>query len=318
MVPPLKKDEFLRRAREVHWNKYEYVLDDFKKVNDIIGVICPIHGRFPQQAKSHIRKTNPAGCRKCADMLSSESQKMKIDEYKARCEIRYGIGKYEYLFNVLPLLKDHIQIRCIVHNNIFSQAANSHMLGMLGCEECAFVNYGGRLSQEETIERFIQQHGNTYDYSLVKYIRGTDPVEIICRKHGIFTQRPSEHMRGSGCSKCATVKGVKRICDLLDLAGIKYIREHTYPDCKHVKLLKFDFYLPDYNVLIEFDGEQHYKVVPLYGGEDGYKIRVLRDEIKNEYCKSHNIPLLRIRFDADIFTCLFNFIGELDDSNIEA
>lgn len=77
--------------------------------------------------------------------------------------------------------------------------------------------------------------------------------------------------------------------------------------------LPFDFYLPDYNCCIEYDGEQHIRATTLYGGEEGLKKVKLRDSIKNKYCKDNNIPLLRIshKENENINIIIDNFIDKL-------
>lgn len=72
-----------------------------------------------------------------------------------------------------------------------------------------------------------------------------------------------------------------------------FIHQHKFEDCKDKKCLPFDFYLPDFNLCIEFDGEQHYK--PKFG-MDNFIQTQKHDKIKNEYCESHNIELLRVPY----------------------
>jgi very-short-patch-repair endonuclease len=76
----------------------------------------------------------------------------------------------------------------------------------------------------------------------------------------------------------------------------KYFTQFSFDDCVFIKKLKFDFYLPKYNLLIEYDGLQHFQPVDYYGGESGYKMNKLRDEIKNKYCKKTKINFLRIPY----------------------
>ena len=64
----------------------------------------------------------------------------------------------------------------------------------------------------------------------------------------------------------------------------------------HVKRLRFDFYLPEYNTCIEYDGRQHFTPVEVFGGEEGYFKTKKRDGIKNKYCKDNNIGSLRIPY----------------------
>ena len=65
--------------------------------------------------------------------------------------------------------------------------------------------------------------------------------------------------------------------------------------------LPFDFYLPEYNVLIEYDGKQHFEPVNFYGCPDesaikNYNDLKINDKIKNDYCENHNITLIRISY----------------------
>ena len=64
----------------------------------------------------------------------------------------------------------------------------------------------------------------------------------------------------------------------------------------NVSRLSFDAFLPKYNVAIEYDGEQHFKPTEFFGGEEGLRRTIERDEIKNRYCKDNNIILYRISY----------------------
>jgi hypothetical protein len=61
-------------------------------------------------------------------------------------------------------------------------------------------------------------------------------------------------------------------------------------------VLKFDFYLPDYNYCVEYDGELHYQVSRYCGGFDKFVDGIIRDTVKNEYCKKNNVKLIRIPY----------------------
>lgn len=82
---------------------------------------------------------------------------------------------------------------------------------------------------------------------------------------------------------------------------IVFIKQKTFKDCKNINLLRFDYFIPDINLLIEVDGEQHFKPV-CFGGitkeraELNFRKSQERDKIKDGYCKEHNIKLLRIPY----------------------
>lgn len=80
---------------------------------------------------------------------------------------------------------------------------------------------------------------------------------------------------------------------------IKYIKEKIFNDCINPKAnykLRFDFYLPDYNTCIEYDGKQHFKPVEQWDKNDSLEDRQYRDNIKTRYCFEHNIKLIRIPY----------------------
>lgn len=61
-------------------------------------------------------------------------------------------------------------------------------------------------------------------------------------------------------------------------------------------LLPFDFYLPKYNILTEYDGIQHFKFIAHFGGKQRFKEQKFNDNLKNEYCIENNIKLYRISY----------------------
>ena len=102
------------------------------------------------------------------------------------------------------------------------------------------------------------------------------------------------HLKGHGCPKCNRSKGELKISKLLDKLKINYIEQYSFNNCKNIYKLKFDFYLPNKNTCIEYDGIQHFKPIEIFGGEKKFCNTKKRDKIKTEYCKSNKIKLLRI------------------------
>jgi very-short-patch-repair endonuclease len=126
---------------------------------------------------------------------------------------------------------------------------------------------------------------------------------MICPEHGEMDITPREHLIGVGCIKCKEAKesnGEKEVRLLLRKSRIKFEPQHRFDDCRHINPLPFDFYIPKYNLCIEYDGRQHYEPIPYFGGEEAFEKNQLRDKIKNNYCKDNNIPLIRIRYDENV------------------
>ena len=96
-------------------------------------------------------------------------------------------------------------------------------------------------------------------------------------------------------------KGERAIQDLLNKNKIKYIDQYIFKDCCDKKPLPFDFYLPDHNIIIEFDGEHHYFPVNFNGITDehaklSYEQTKKHDKIKNYYCEDNGIDIIRIPY----------------------
>lgn len=135
-----------------------------------------------------------------------------------------------------------------------------------------------------------------------------------CDCGNIHYVRTSSLINGSvqscGCKHSErNSKGELKISEILENNKINFIREKTFEDCQDRASLPFDFYINN-QYLIEFDGIQHFLSVDHFGGEDKFKIQQEHDEIKNEYCKEHNIPLIRIPYTHLDYLCLEDLLLE--------
>lgn len=110
----------------------------------------------------------------------------------------------------------------------------------------------------------------------------------------IVSDLTTGHTNSCGCAFISG--GEKYIETILDEFKINYIPQKRFKDCKRIKPLPFDFYLPDKNTCIEYDGRQHEIPIEHFGGEKSFKDRQENDRIKNEYCRKNNITLIRIPY----------------------
>lgn len=95
---------------------------------------------------------------------------------------------------------------------------------------------------------------------------------------------------------CLKSQGEEKIIKLLQEMNINYEYQKKFETCKLKKCLSFDFYLPDYNILIEYDGKQHFEPVEYLGGQKRFEEQQQRDNFKNNWCKENNILLIRIPY----------------------
>ena len=278
--------EFNKEANKIHSNKYDYKFVHYKNSQDKIKIICPEHGVFIQQMNAHLKGQ---GCSKC-----SHKHKYTTKEFIKKAKKIHG-NKYDYKLVCYKNSDTKIKIICPEHDT-FIQKANNHINGQ-GCPKCANnILY----SKKEFIDKSNKMHDNKYDYSLVDYINNKTKIKIICPEHGVFIQKPYAHLQNRGCSVCNESKGEKATAKYLNDKNIQYIREYKFNDCKDKNLLPFDFYIPSSNILIEYDGEQHYKPIEHFGGIKAFNKLKYRDNIKTKYCENNNIKLIRIKYNQNV------------------
>lgn len=118
---------------------------------------------------------------------------------------------------------------------------------------------------------------------------------FICQKgHEYYTSIFCRTTLGHGCETCSTSHGEERIKKYLDLYKIVYVHQKRFPDCKYKNTLRFDFYLPEQNLAIEYQGELHVMPVEFFGGIEKYEDQKARDEVKRKYCQNKGINFLEI------------------------
>jgi ssDNA-binding Zn-finger/Zn-ribbon topoisomerase 1 len=286
-------EDFLKQAKQVHGNKYNYCKEYFTKISAKTKIHCSIHGDFEQMADAHIRQAS--GCPECGFINQVEKRKMSSEDFilksKAVHGNKYNYSKVDYKNNRKPII-----VICLDHGEFYPAPGN--FLSGSGCPKCSIIEQheNQKKSVDDFINDSIKVHGDKYDYSRVKYNGGKVFVEIICKKHGVFRQTPNNHQRGNGCPSCNSSKGENRIKMILNNLGIDYFTQYTFDGLVDKRKLKCDFYLPNNNLVIEYNGRQHYEEVKSWGGESGLNEVRRRDELKRIFFKSNQIRLLEIHF----------------------
>ncbi len=196
------KEEFIKEAREVHGDKYNYDKVEYNGAHTKICIICHKHGEFWQGANNHLRGQ---GCPKCKGDKTRERQTLpKEDFIKKSNELhkdKYDYSKVDYVN-----CKTKVCIICPEHGE-FWQRPNDHNQGK-GCPICGGT---GRLTKDFFIKKSNELHKDKYDYSKVNYVNNRTKVCIICPKHGEFWQKPNAHLNGCGCPKCHADKTRERL-----------------------------------------------------------------------------------------------------------
>ncbi len=184
--------------------------------------------------------------------------------------------------------------------NSIDNVVNNHHY----CKYCSYERMMyERITPKDRLVELCKSKNASYSG---QYTRNHETVvQYQCDKHlsnGI-QEMELTHFKESAvpCHYCGISSGELRIMEYLNSNNLNYKKEKSFADCvsNGGRKLRFDFYLPEYNIAIEYDGRQHFEPVTFWNGQDANKkFRECKenDAIKNEFCSKNNITLIRIPY----------------------
>ena len=200
------QEEFVLKVQVIHNNRYDYSLVKYTSDADSIDIICNTHGVFSQIASSHVQGS---GCPRCAIEKTHSEATYTTAEFIEKASVKHS-NYYTYPETNYVKGTVKVVITCPVHGT-FQQTPVAHLTGQ-GCKVCVTAERG--LKTRNSTANFIEQagkvHGNKYCYANTSYVLSVEKVTITCPIHGDFTQTPTNHLYGYGCSRCGVVKSNKR------------------------------------------------------------------------------------------------------------
>lgn len=173
------------------------------------------------------------------------------------------------------------------------------LLSGRGCSKCQGIN----LTKEEALKdaKNILKSKKNVELIDIEKRKKEWWYKLRCTKHNIeYWQNKSNCKIYNSCPKCNSSKGEDEVREYLKSKNIDFIEQYKFKDCKNINPLPFDFYIPSLNIAIEYDGKQHFEVVPFSKDEnkniENFKRCQQNDKIKTQYCKDNNIKLVRIPY----------------------
>ena len=288
----LTTEQFILKARKIHNDKYDY--SSVKYVNNYtkVNIICPIHGSFLVKPSNHLCG---CGCKECMH----EKQKLTKEQFILRARQIHG-WKYDYSKVNYIDSQTKIHIICPEHGE-FWQKPNGHLNGQ-GCPICGTIKIKEKLafSKDDVLKKFIETNGNKYNYSKFEYNGYDVKSEIICPEHGSFLQTPRSHMRGVGCPYCANkhLIGESKLKELLEnnFKKVLYQVKSSTIGFEWLGRQSLDFYVPEINTAIEYQGEQHFIPIKHWGNEKKFNYTRSLDIEKYHKAKNNGVKLLYFKY----------------------
>ena len=206
--------------------------------------------------------------------------------------INNSLGTDYLLQDNAQSVADYVTLLHTKCGNTYKVKLNNALSGY-GCPAC----YG---NEKKTTEQYIQEcKDKEYDIPIEDYVNNRTRIKHKCSKGHIYYQTPYAHSRlNHGCPICKESHGEKFIRNYLDKHNIKYVPQKRFKDLKDKTYLSYDFYLPDYNMLIEYQGIQHYESINIKGSGkySNLKKQQYHDNLKREYAKDNGYKLLELKY----------------------
>lgn len=266
-------DAFIKKAREIHGDKYDYSQSTYVNGITKLKIVCPIHGVFEQTPSKHL---SGQGCPKCGHNSFMTTETL-IEEARKIHDGKYDYSKTEYIdYNT------KVCIICPEHGE-FWQYPYQHIDRKNGCPKCGNIATASKLSKtrEDFIKDAIKVHGDKYTFKDTIYKNSTTRIKVNCRKHGMFEILPSNLLQGYGCPKCRCTYS-KEENEVANFIGELNV------ESEKIKLengQELDIYIPDKKIAFEFDG--------LYWHCELKKDKYYHSK-KTYYCKEQGIRLIHI------------------------
>lgn len=289
-------DTYIQRLQKVNPNII--CIGEYKNATTKVKHKCLIDGYEWEAKPSNI--LFGFGCPKCGGHMKRTHDDFIDEVERVNTDVEI-LGRYE---------NSHTKIKTRCKKCGYTwDAFPATLLRGAGCIKCGFKKTADALRKSQ--EKYEEQVKNiNSDIEVIgEYVTTTTPILHRCLACGNeWMAYPNNILKGHGCPRCKESLGEKYISEYLDNKDIVYERQKRFDGCKDKRRLPFDFYLPEYNACIEYDGLQHYNTIDFFGGEEGFDYRSKHDRIKNEFCENNDIRLLRIMYGQDIDLALNDFL----------
>ena len=288
----------------MEWSDILKSLGNFEEVDAFIdnktptSIKCLDCGGVFSRSPANMKRSKK--CPYCAKKSADAGQASSQEEFLTRVKELVGdeftvIGEYKGTH--IP-----VEIRHNLCGRILTVRPHEFLSGNR-CRSC---------SRTKTTEQFKdevkQLEGNNYQV-MSKYMG--DAIAISMR-HNVcgyeYKVRPNSFLQGNRCPKCNKSRGEAMVERVLISLGIDYIPQFKFGNLVDKSRLSYDFYLPKHNVLIEYQGIQHYKPIQIFGGETSYAKQKVHDRLKKEYAEENNFKLLEIKYTEKSFDSIKTLI----------
>lgn len=317
-----RKNDFINRLKDLY--------PDYRLISEYVNGDTFVE--LKHVPTKEVWKTKPRylnGKRQAPGVARANQSKTKKsqythEEYEQMFYKRWDKSEYE-LVSKYTRMSDKVEVLHKKCNKIFTPSANNMIQennNKKGCRHC----YGKRKKSLEEYNELFQAHEELKEYTILSVESKSGHVYgkvrhncDLCSNHEFnirISDMISKHRHR--CPKCKDLyfesKAVRDIKKYLTDNGYIFEQEKKFETCKNITYLPFDFYLPELQLLIEYDGVQHFKPSFKQDEEEFEKIQH-RDALKTQWCEDNNINLLRITYRQDHIKTLDKYLNKINQQN---
>ncbi len=266
---------------------YEMISEEYINIHKKIEIKCP-KGCIFSMSFNNFKKGQR--CPKCARENQDRVPKKPNNKKHSQEYIEELVGKRGYKL-LEPYVNKRTKLKLECPRGHYHEIRLDSFQNGSGCKECMKEKMR---NNSLDVKLNVEKMGFKL---LSKYTSSHEKATFQCKEGHIFESTYDRIVNGKyGCPICMSSSGEQKISVFLKDNNIEFIPQYRFKDCKCHNTLPFDFYISSMNIAIEFDGEQHYKIIKHFGGVDTFIDRKIRDTIKTYYCQQNNIKLIRIPY----------------------
>lgn len=276
---------FKERVNKLVGDEYE-VTGEYIRSNKKVEIRHNTCGRVYEVTPNHFTYDGRR-CRYCG-----YQDKIKPPEVYEKQFYELANGEYE-LLSTYRRKEEKVRVLHKTCGHEYCVVANSFLQGTR-CPEC----FGNKRKTTEEFRKEVEEKSDGTIELKSEYVNNRVKVAFYHKECGnTYKATPKDFLRGNRCPFCKQSKGERMVRGILESFNASFEIEKSYEDLKvNHQYLPYDFYLPEHNLLIEYDGEQHFKEVEYFGGAKKLQSQKRRDTLKNDYAERHGYNLLRIPY----------------------
>lgn len=299
----------------------ELLSNEYKNRNSVLKFRCECGNEFDRSWRVFLRGSY--NCRTCAWIRVNANRTYTVDFVREFAEKN---SKSRLISEKYKNCKEDLTFKCNCGNLFVTPFDTFKNANKRKCNDCSMSDgikgKDGQIrpravgkTNDEFLVDLKEARGNEFT-PLDEYVNAKISIRVRHKKCKNVWEVTPDHLinRKDDCPYCAKYvtnsRGTRRIQSWLIANKVDFEREKTFPNLKGYKNqnnLRFDFYLPHHNICIEYDGQQHFRPIPIFGGKEAYRLQVLHDRLKDEFCKENKIKLIRIPYyKKDLIESLLN------------